>query len=78
MAASCQFDDIGVSRLKITLTLILYFLRDRREPGDSAGTSAAAPVGRLQRKEFRVKGFLERLQWKLSGMMLGRRGADTL
>lgn len=78
MAASCQFDDIGVSRLKITLTLILYFLRDRREPGDNAGMSAAAPVGRLQRKEVRVKGFLERLQWKLSGMMQGRRGADTL
>ena len=25
-----------------------------------------------------VKGFLERLQWKLAGMMQGRRGADTL
>ena len=24
-----------------------------------------------------MKGFLERLQWKLSGMMQGRRGADT-
>ena len=24
-----------------------------------------------------MKGFLERLQWKLSAMMLGRRGADT-
>lgn len=24
-----------------------------------------------------MKGFLERLLWKLSGMMLGRRGADT-
>ena len=29
-------------------------------------------------KEVRVKGFLERLQWKLAGMMQGRRGADTL
>lgn len=25
-----------------------------------------------------MKGFLERLQWKLAGMMQGRRGADTL
>ena len=33
--------------------------------------------GRHEGEEVRVKGFLERLQWKLSGMMQGRRGADT-
>ena len=31
----------------------------------------------MKEKRFALKGFLERLQWKLSGMMQGRRGADT-
>ena len=82
MAATCQFDDIGSSWSKNNLTLILYFFRDRREPGDSRRRrgSATAPggPGRHEGEEVRVKGFLERLQWKLSGMMQGRRGADTL
>ena len=37
-----------------------------------------APESGVAEEEVRVKGFLERLQWKLSSMMQGRRGADTL